>query len=547
MGRIIRTCSLSLVAACLCVPALADAKTEDVVDLYTAARLAEIGNRSDDALKGYIRLYRKAPDSDVLVDRIFDSAIRAGDMAAALRAVRAQELSGEVSSEAPLLLFADAFRRKNWPMALLAADELSTRSNFRFIAPTLRSWVNVARGAAPNLPAPDPEGDPLFTYYSDDQRLYLALAAGEYATAKLGLRTMASSNSDYTRDLMLRAVPVIADQGDGMFADALLSSAIGTDRLAVNALPVDKQKAKMTAQDGLSALHVRIASALLEQNVNDQALVLARIALWHAPDYDPAKLILAKALSAQGLEATASDILKAIPQTSYYWPQSIRERAGKLAPDAALALARDALQRLPNSLSLALLVAQFQEAAGDVAGAADSYRALAEAADKGGFAPRQRAVYRLWLASALDNNGNWSVARSELDAALVIDPNNAQILNYLGYSMLEANEDVPRAMAMVRKAFEISPDSTAIMDSMGWAYFQTGDYPQAVALLEKATKISSNDLAINEHLGDAYWRTGRYRDARFAWRAAAQGAEGEAATRLSSKIDMGLTQNVSMR
>lgn len=316
---------------------------------------------------------------------------------------------------------------------------------------------------------------------------------------------------------------------------------MGADRMAVGALPVDKKrKAKLSAQEGLSALHVRIAQALLDQKVDDQALVVARIAYWYAPTSEPAKLLLANALARQGLDEQSLALVESIPQTSLYWPQAVKQRVATLAADDALALAREATQSWPKSPSLALLAAQLQEAAGDLAGAAKSYRKIADEATKGGASPRQRAYYQLLLASALDNAGNWAAARIELDAALVLDPNNAQILNYLGYSLLERNQDIPRAMAMVRKAYEIIPDSTAIMDSMGWAYFQTGDFAQAVILLEKAAKKSGNDLAINEHLGDAYWRTGRLRDARYSWRVALQTADGEAATRLVGKIDTGL-------
>ena len=542
MGQIIPICKLVVLAGFLGAPSLAAAKTEDAVNQYAAARLAEIGNRDGDALKGYIKLYRDAPQSAVLSDRIYDSAIRTGDMAAALSAVRAQELKGEVSGEAPLLIFANAFRQRNWSMALLAAEELSARSNFGFMTPILRSWVNVAQGKPSDLASADMQADPIFAYYSNDQRIYLQLATGEYSQAKLGLRGIAAVGGDYVRDVMLRAAPVIAAQGDTMFADALIGTAMGADRVVVSTLSLDKKnKARLSAEEGLSALHVRITAALLEQNVNDQALVMARIALWYAPDSEPAKLMLASALDVQGLNGQASALLQTIPQTSLYWPQAIKQRVAKLAPDEALMLSSDASLRWPKSQSLALLMAQSQEAAGDVTGASDSYRKIIDNATKGGTSTRQRAYYHLLLASALDNAGRWDDARAELDSALVIDPNNAQILNYLGYSLLERNKDIPRAMEMIRKAFEITPDSSAIIDSMGWAHFHTGDFAQAVTLLERAAKTSGNDLAINEHLGDAYWRTGRLRDARYAWAVASQTAEGDAVARLASKIDTGLT------
>ena len=538
MGLITPICKLAVAAALSCSSSLVSAKTEDTVDQFAAARLAEIGNRNGDALKGYIKLYREMPDSAVLADRIFDTAIRSGDMVAALRAVRAQELRGDVSGEAPLLLFADAFTRKNWPMARLAAQELSVRGNFGFMNPILQSWVNVAQGKAADLPEADANADPIFAFYSNDQRIYLQLATGEFAKAKLGLRGMAAVGDNYARDLMLRAAPVISAQGDDMFADAVVKAVMDADR---QALPVTKKrKAKLSVEEGLSALHVRISAALLEQNLKNQALVLARIALWYSPDDEPAKLMLANALAAQGLNQQASALAQTIMPTSLYWPQAVKQRVANLAPAEATILTQKAARDWPKSVDLALLAAQTEELTGDLPSALARYRSIVDIAATGGLSPRQRAHYHLLLASALDKSGNWNDARVQLDAALVLDPNNAQILNYLGYSLLERNEDVERASAMVRKAFEFAPGSTAIMDSMGWSHFQTGEFTQAVTFLEKAAKASGNDLAINEHLGDAYWRSGRMRDARYAWRVASQTAEGEVASRLAGKIDIGL-------
>ena len=498
--------------------------------------MAEMGDRDEIALKGYLQLYRETPESAVLADRIFESAIRVGDRDAALRAVRALELRGDISHEAPLLLFADAFQAKNWPMAVLAADELAARSNFGFVAPILRSWVNFAQRKAPSLPAGASQSDPLFHFYSNDQRIYLDLASGRFETAKAALRSIAGTNGAYVRDLMIRAAPVIAAQGDAAFAEALIGTAAGNDRPIVAKHGSD---AKITAADGLSALHVRLATTLLEQNVKDQALVLARLAVWYAPESDPAKLVLGNALDAAGLGIRASAVRATISETSYYWPQAIQDRAATLSPTAAATLTAAAAQRWPQSMPLALLYAQSQEAAKDGAAAAISYRKIVDIAAENNVPPRQRAFYHLLLASALDNMGDWPAAREALDAALVLDPDNAQILNYLGYSLLERNE-LARAVPMIRRAYLAAPDSPAIADSMAWAHFQSGDFAAAVPLLETAVKAASNDSAINEHLGDAYWRSGRLRDARYAWAVAAQTAEGEAVQRLAGKIDIGL-------
>jgi Flp pilus assembly protein TadD len=148
----------------------------------------------------------------------------------------------------------------------------------------------------------------------------------------------------------------------------------------------------------------------------------------------------------------------------------------------------------------------------------------------------------LLLASAFDRAGDWPSARGEIETLLTVDPNNAQALNYLGYSLLERGVERERATEMVKRAYALEPTSSAITDSLGWAYFLQGNAKEALPLLEKAAKDAGADTAINEHLGDAYWTLGRRRDARYAWGAANHGSQGEAAARLSRKIDIGLTE-----
>jgi Flp pilus assembly protein TadD len=109
------------------------------------------------------------------------------------------------------------------------------------------------------------------------------------------------------------------------------------------------------------------------------------------------------------------------------------------------------------------------------------------------------------LASALDANGDWDSARNALEDAAVLDPRNAQILNYLGYSLLERRIDVTRGFDLVSKAHQLAPQSAAITDSLGWAHFLRGETDVAIPLLERAVKGAIADAAINEHLGDAYW------------------------------------------
>ncbi len=540
MGPIIRICKPGLVAALLAAAAPASAKTEDAVSQYANARLAEIGKSDEIAVKAYLKLYRDAPDSEILADRLFESAVRSGDMPTAVRAARAMELRNGGSAETALLLFADAFRTKNWAMANVAAEEVSQGGNFAFMAPMLKSWVRLAQGKPADLPEADEAADAFFAYYSGDQRIYMQLAAGEVSAARFGLRAMASQQGDYVRDLLLTSADVVAANGDKAFADALLRTVWGGEDIAI----ARKAAARLSPGEGLAALYRRVGASLVEQDVPEQGLLLARIADWIAPQTDATRIGLGRALEANGLSDKAMVQFASISPDSPYAIPATEAQIGLLTEQGrkadALAIAKEAGRQAPNSVAMKLLQARTQEAVGDLTAAIAIYRQLASASESANISPRQQASYRLLLASALDQSGDWPGAQAELEKALVVEPNNAQVLNYLGYSMLERGGDRERATDMVKRAHAMNPTSSAITDSLGWAYFLRGDLRQALPLLEQAAKAAGNDAAINEHLGDAYWAAGRRRDARYAWNVARQAAEGDALARLAGKIDTGV-------
>ncbi|MBL0924073.1 MAG: hypothetical protein IBJ12_06345 [Sphingomonadaceae bacterium] len=521
-------------------PLSATAPKDDLAVRYVSARIAEIGERDRDALTGYVKLYRQAPDSEILADRLFDSAIRSGDMATAVRAARAIELRNAGSNETALVLFADAWRQKNWKLADLAADRLGQGQNLTFMSPMLKSWVRVAQGLNADLPEADPEADGLFAYYSADQRIYLDLASGRLARAKLGLRDIATQSGDHVRDVMIAgAATLAASGGDSDFADALMRSANGSpDGLVAG-------PAKLPADRGLAALYGRIASALIEQDMPEEGLTMARIGHWISPAQTNVAITLAGAMHANRMTAEALNLLAQQSLTSPYRLNILESRVDLLLASADVAGARaavaQAMQAQPNSVALKLLSARVEEADGNMGLVTASYREMTEAADFAELPVRQQASYRLLLAAALDRAGDWPAARSELEKLLIVDPNNAQALNYLGYSLLERNGASDAAIAFVERAHRLEPTSSAITDSLGWAYYLRGDVASAIPLLEKAAKAAVSDVAINEHLGDAYWAYGRRREARFAWRAARLGSDGEDAVRLSEKIDIGLS------
>jgi Flp pilus assembly protein TadD len=147
----------------------------------------------------------------------------------------------------------------------------------------------------------------------------------------------------------------------------------------------------------------------------------------------------------------------------------------------------------------------------------------------------------LLQASALEEGNRWPEARQLLTQALALAPNEAVILNFLGYAKLERGEDMDTAEAMIRKASALAPDDASITDSLGWAIYKRGRIKEAIEILSRAAKGDPAQAEIHEHLGDALYRAGNRFEARYAWAAALQTAEDDVAARLKNKIETGLT------
>lgn len=157
--------------------------------------------------------------------------------------------------------------------------------------------------------------------------------------------------------------------------------------------------------------------------------------------------------------------------------------------------------------------------------------------------PGEDSLWTMYLlrAASLEQADRWPEAKADLAAAMKLEPDNAVVLNFLGYGKLERGEDLDTAEAMIRKASALKPNDASITDSLGWALFKRGQLSEAIETLGKAVAGDPAQAEIHEHLGDALYTSGRRIEARFSWRAALVNADDESKRRLESKIETGLT------
>ena len=145
-----------------------------------------------------------------------------------------------------------------------------------------------------------------------------------------------------------------------------------------------------------------------------------------------------------------------------------------------------------------------------------------------------------------ERSHQWPLAEADMKKALQLYPDQPLVLNYLGYSWVDQGVHLDQGMDMIRKAVEQRPDDGYIVDSLGWAYFRTGNYDEAVKNLERAVELKPEDPTINDHLGDAYWRIGRTLEAHFQWSQAIDlKPDPEDLPKIEAKIKNGLPPDTS--
>jgi tetratricopeptide (TPR) repeat protein len=121
---------------------------------------------------------------------------------------------------------------------------------------------------------------------------------------------------------------------------------------------------------------------------------------------------------------------------------------------------------------------------------------------------------RFRLGAAYERSGQTPQAVDTFRGLLASAPDFHMALNYLGYMWAEKGENLPEALAMVRKALTFEPENPAYLDSLGWVYFQMGDYRRALEPLERAAVLMPGDGTVLEHLGDVQRALGKLGEAR---------------------------------
>jgi tetratricopeptide (TPR) repeat protein len=253
-------------------------------------------------------------------------------------------------------------------------------------------------------------------------------------------------------------------------------------------------------------------------------LAFGQLAAYLKSDLDPSHYLIGAILREYELMDVAAEAYEKVDFNSPYHEFAKTDMAGMLEDNDQ----RDeAIELLQAYLEVDALSAEGDLRLADILSRANRYEEADAALNRAveiasGNIDERLASSLLWRyyfargAIRLEAD-RWEDAEKDLQKAIELSPDQPYVLNFLGYSWAERGQNLEEAFEMIEKALALRPNSGAITDSLGWAYYQLGEYDKAVEYLERAVQLEPSDSTITDHLGDAYWRTGRTIEARYEW------------------------------
>jgi tetratricopeptide (TPR) repeat protein len=228
---------------------------------------------------------------------------------------------------------------------------------------------------------------------------------------------------------------------------------------------------------------------------------------------DEAHYYLGQAAEMRGDSEAAMQYYSEVREGSNYIDAQIRI-AAMLAAQGDIDAARAHVQNISAptlDMELRLFLAE-----GEILRNANKYQ---EAYDVYSLALQQMPDNpQLLYARALtaEKLGRIDEAVADLELIVKNEPNNAEALNALGYTLVDLTHRIAEGQQYIEKALKLKPDDPAILDSMGWAYYRLGQHKKALQYLQRAfDKLKDPEIAA--HLGEVLWVLGEKDQARQIW------------------------------
>jgi Flp pilus assembly protein TadD len=173
----------------------------------------------------------------------------------------------------------------------------------------------------------------------------------------------------------------------------------------------------------------------------------------------------------------------------------------------ATAAFREGLRREPRHLGASRALARVLARQGQND---EAVRLLEEAAQGNPGSP----LPHIDLAMLLESGGDRPGAARAYRAALARDERAVPALNNLAYLLGEDEATRDEALRLAERAYQRAPRTPAIVDTLGWLLYLTGDLERAEQLLARAATGAPDNPRIRYHLGMTYAKRGKSAEAR---------------------------------
>ena len=494
---------------------------------YLAGRYASARSDYSEAARYYTQALARDPGNVELLESTALSYLSLGKIDRALPLARALEEKGQRSQVAHLVIIAGLGQQEDF--AALLARDIDNEGVGPWVDGLIKAWAHMGAGdvtsamAAFDALSKEAGMRGIVMYHKAS-----ALASvGDYEGAEAIFGAEDTGAANQTRRGVMARIEVLAQLDRREDALALLRDSFGdaTDPeldQVIAALegdgPVPFTHVR-DAKEGMAEVFFTFAAVLKNEAAADYyVLLFSRIARYLRPDHIDALLLSAGLLESLEQYDLAIDEYKSIPADHPVYHAAELGRADALRRAGKDDQAIEVLEQLARSHgdlpAVHSTLGDVLRSQEDFAGAIIAYDKAIDLSTEGA---RARWVLYYSRGIAYERSGKGKESEDDFRAALALNPEQPQVLNYLGYSLVEQQRNLDEALDMIERAVAASPNSGYIVDSLGWVLYRLGRYDEAVEQMERAVELVAVDPVVNDHLGDVYWAVGRLREAEFQW------------------------------
>lgn len=522
---------------------------------YLAARQASFLGDFKSAAHYYSRALAFDPGRPELLERGILANLSLGEIDRASTLADRLQQDGFASQIAQMATIARDARSENFGPILKAIED--KRGAGPLADGLIKAWAQLGQGdmSAAVLAFDEVAKVPGLASFSTYHKALALASVGDFDSANALFAGDGTAGMASTRRGVIARLQILSQLDRNEEALALLESSFGRnldpgltemrDTLAAGEkLPFTQVG---SPRDGMAEVFYTLGSALSNEGSEDLTLLYVQMASYLREDHIDALLLAAEILTNMGQYDLAIAAYDRIPQDDGAWHAAVLGQAEALRdqgdPDGAIALLEGTVEDHADLPALYSTLGDLYRQEERLPDATAAYTQAIDAFQE--ESPRQWFLYYA-RAITYERQDMWPEAEADFRKALDLNPEQPQVLNYLGYSLVQKELKLDEALDMIERAVSARPDSGYIVDSLGWVYYRLGRYEEAVPHMERAAELMPIDPIVNDHLGDVYWAVGREREAEFMWKRAlsfadmSDSAEEADVDRIRRKIEVGL-------